>query len=248
MPELKLEKALILYGSGANGKSVFFQIVERILGGENIANYSLQDLTDKKGYHRAELANKLVNYASEINGKLEASIFKQLVSGEPLAARLPYGNPFILKNYARLVFNCNELPREVEHTNAFFRRFLIIPFDVTIPEEERDSQLGDKITGKYKPEKSELSGVFNWVLEGLNRLRKQKKFTSSDAAKKQLEQFRLESDSVRLFLSELGYKPSINEFLAFSDLYTHYKEFCRDSGFRTTSSRTFLTEIDEYRL
>jgi putative DNA primase/helicase len=47
----------------------------------------------KTGYFRAKLANKLVNYASEINGKLEASIFKQLVSGEPVEARLPYGQP-----------------------------------------------------------------------------------------------------------------------------------------------------------
>ena len=41
-------------------------------------------------------------YASEINGNLEASIFKQLVSGEPVEARLPYGQPFILKQYAKM--------------------------------------------------------------------------------------------------------------------------------------------------
>lgn len=79
---LKLEKALILYGSGANGKSVFFEIVNAILGDENICSYSLQNLTKYDSYQRAELSNKLLNYASEINGKLEASIFKQLVSGE----------------------------------------------------------------------------------------------------------------------------------------------------------------------
>ena len=93
----------------------------------------MQSLTNENGYFRAKLANKLVNYASEINGKLESAIFKQLVSGEPVEARLPYGEPFTLKQYAKLIFNCNELPKDVEHTNAYFRRFLIIPFDVTIP-------------------------------------------------------------------------------------------------------------------
>lgn len=169
---LKLEKALLLYGKGANGKSVFFEIVNALLGGtENVSSYSLQNLTNENGYYRAMLANKLVNYASEINGKLEASIFKQLVSGEPVEARLPYGEPFSLTNYAKLIFNCNELPREVEQTMAFFRRFLIIPFDVTIPEEKQDKQLAQKII------KNELSGVFNWVLEGLKRLLLQKQFT-----------------------------------------------------------------------
>ena len=99
------------------------------------------------------LGNKLVNYASEINGKMDVSIFKQLVSGEPVDARLPYGEPFTLSNYGKLIFNCNQLPTSVEHTHAFFRRFLIIPFEVTIPEEQQDKQLSEKIIN------SELAGV-----------------------------------------------------------------------------------------
>jgi len=124
---LKLEKALLLYGSGANGKSVFFEIVKAMLGNENLSSYSLSSLTNESGYYRAEIAHKLANYASEINGNLEAARFKALVSGEPIEARKPYGQAFILENYARLIFNSNELPRDVEHTAAFFRRFLIIP-------------------------------------------------------------------------------------------------------------------------
>jgi hypothetical protein len=50
---------------------------------------------------------------------------------------LPYGAPFTLKQCAKLIFNCNELPKEVEQTNAYFRRFLIIPFDITIPSEKQ---------------------------------------------------------------------------------------------------------------
>ena len=147
---LKLEQVLLLYGTGANGKSVFFDIVNALLGSENVSSYSLQNLTDDKcGYFRAMLANKLVNYTSEINGKLETAIFKQLVSGEPVEARLPYGEPFTLTNYAKLIFNCNELPKDVEQSTAYFRRFLIIPFDVTIPEAEQDKeQIGRGRVGK----------------------------------------------------------------------------------------------------
>ena len=157
-----------MYGTGANGKSVFFEVVQALLGSDNVSSYSLQSLTNDNGYFRAKLANKLVNYASEINGNLETSIFKQMVSGEPVEARLPYGQPFTLTQYAKLIFNCNELPKDVEHTNAYFRRFLIVPFDVTIPPDEQDKTLHTKIID------NELSGVFNWVLEGLDRLLKQK--------------------------------------------------------------------------
>lgn len=177
---LKEEKALILYGTGANGKSVFFEIVTAMFGRQNVSNYSLQSLTEEKGFYRAKISNKLVNYASEINGKLETSLFKAMVSGEPVEACLKYGQPFTMENYAKFIFNVNELPKDVEHTNAYFRRFLIIPFDVTIPEHEQDKRLHTKIIDK------ELSGVFNWVLEGLNRLLKQKSFLNVKQLKEPL--------------------------------------------------------------
>ena len=235
---LKLEKALILYGSGANGKSVFYEIVNALLGTENTSNHTLQNLTDENGYYRAKIANKLVNYASEINGKLESSIFKQLVSGEPVGARLPYGEPFELKEYAKLIFNCNELPKDVEHTNAYFRRFLIIPFDVTIPEEERDTQLSNKII------ETELSGVFNWVLEGLNRILEQKKFTECEAANKVLERYRFESDTVQLFLDEYEFKKCCDDYVLLKDIYTLYKGFCFEDGCKPLNKTNFRKRLE----
>lgn len=238
---LKLEKTLLLYGTGANGKSVFFEIVSALLGKGNITSFSLQSLTNESGYHRAKLGTALVNYASEINGKLEASIFKQLVSGEPVEARLPYGEPFTMTQYARLIFNCNELPKQVEHTNAFFRRFLIIPFEVTIPEGQQDKQLATKII------KNELSGVFNWVLEGLNRLLAQNKFTRSKAVESQLENYRKQSDSVQLFLDDEGYQKHNYEHdskaLKMSFLFGDYREFCHDNNYRPVSKVNFKKRL-----
>ncbi|SEW27116.1 DNA primase family protein [Chitinophaga arvensicola] len=237
---LKLEKALLLYGTGANGKSVFFEVINALLGSENVCSYSLQSLTDNTGYYRAKLANKLVNYASEINGNLEASIFKQLASGEPVEARQPYGQAFNLVHYAKLIFNCNELPRDVEHTNAYFRRFLIIPFDVTIPEAEQDKELSKKIIA------NELSGVFNWILEGLHRLLVQKRFSDCDAARQQVEQYKKQSDSVLIFLEDEEYQISIIGSKPLKDLFSEYRMYCSDSGYRPCSTKTFSERLKQY--
>ena len=234
---LKEEKALILYGSGANGKSVFFEIVSALLGTENTSNYSLQSLTNENGYFRAKLANKLVNYGSEINGKLESAIFKQLVSGEPVEARLPYGEPFTLKQYAKLIFNCNELPKDVEHTNAYFRRFLIIPFDITIPPQEQDKQLHTKII------ENELSGVFNWVLDGLNRLLEQKKFTDCEAIRLAVEQYKAESNSVQMFLTDSSYNSSADDYQKIVDLYREYKQYCVEDGNNPFKKTNFIKQL-----
>jgi putative DNA primase/helicase len=234
---LKLEAALVLYGTGANGKSVFYEVTNALLGAENVSSYSLQELTDDLGYYRAMIANKLVNYASEINGKLEADKFKKMVSGEVIPARLPYGKPMLLTNYAKFIFNCNELPKDVEHTNAYFRRWLIIPFDVTIPKAEQDSELHTKII------ETELSGVFNWVLEGLNRLLEQKRFSECVAAQKAVEQYKIESDSVQMFLSEHEYKVSAVNEMPLKDLFSEYRNYCIESGFKACSLRTLADRL-----
>ncbi len=198
---LKLEKALILFGKGANGKSVVFDVVNALLGHNNISNISLESISRDQHY-RAMLANKLLNYSSEISNRLQAEKFKQLTSGEPIEAQLPYGQPMTLRDYARLAFNSNDLPKDIEHSEAFFRRFLIIPFDVTIPEEQRNPNLAKEIIA------SELSGVFNWVLDGLQRLLTQNGFSECEAVKEMLETFRRESDSVAMFIGDEGYSVS----------------------------------------
>ena len=238
---LKLEKMLILFGTGANGKSVFFEILNSLLGTENFSSYSLQDLTNENGYYRAKIGSKLVNYASEINGKLETDIFKQMASGEPLSVRLPYGEPFILTDYAKLIFNCNELPKDVEHTNAFFRRFLIIGFDVTIPENKQDKQLANKIIN------NELSGVFNWILKGLDRVLKQKKFSKCEAVESARSNYEKQSDSVKMCIEDYEYKTSTN-YTPISELYQKYRAYCIEDGFRPVNKSNFMKRLRHFKI
>lgn len=238
---LKLEKMLVLYGTGANGKSVFFEILNALLGTQNISNYSLQSLTNDNGYYRAKIANKLVNYASELNGKLETDIFKQMSSGEPVEARLPYGEPLTLREYAKLIFNCNELPKDVEHTNAFFRRFMIINFDVTITDDKKDTQLANKII------KSELSGVFNWILAGLDTVLKQKKFSKCEAVDNALNNYIKQSDSVKMFIEDFEFKAS-TEHTAISELYIRYKTYCIEDGFKPVNKSNFMKRLRHFKI
>lgn len=230
---LKLEKALILFGNGANGKSVFFELIIAMLGPNNVSNYSLHSLTNENGYFRARLSDKLLNYASEISPKMDSTFFKQLVSGEPIEARLPYKEPFLISDYAKLIFNTNILPREIENNEAFYRRFTLIPFSVTIPEEERDPTLSQQII------EEELAGVFNWVLSGLERLLINKHLTHSDVVDKSIQEYRQQSDTVYMFLDEENYTQDIHKEKPLADLYNLYKEYCIVCGYKGCSRKTF---------
>jgi putative DNA primase/helicase len=240
---IKAEKMLVLYGSGANGKSVIFEIILALLGRENVTNYSLTALTDSNGYYRAQISNKLVNYGSEIGGKLEADMLKKMASGEPIEARLPYGRPLLLHDYAKLIFNCNQLPKDVEQTDAYFRRFLILPFNVTIEEDKQDKLLASKIID------SELPGILNWVLEGLKRILNQGKFTKCKISEDILSRYKVESDSVQMFLEEFNIQKSIDlkSSVTIKTAYNAYREYCGESGFKPLNKINFSKRLESLK-
>lgn len=236
---LNLEKFLLLYGSGANGKSVFFDVINALLGSHNITKFSLESLCDDKGYHRAMIENVLLNYCTEVSGnKIQSTNFlKSMASGEPLEARLPYKDPVIISRYAKLIFNVNNLPTTSDMTDGFFRRFLIIPFNEFIQPEERDSRLAQKIIS------NELSGVLNWVIGGLNRLLINKRFTKCDTMEKAIKQYQIDADTVLAFLSETD--TNAGSFLTKgSDLYFNYKEYCCDCGRPAIGRSKFFQRLE----
>jgi putative DNA primase/helicase len=237
---LKLEKACILLGSGANGKSVFFDIISGLLGNENMSYVSLQTLTNPGSYSKPLLADKLLNYASEISTKMDTTEFKTLISGEPIAVRQIREKSFILSNYARFMFNTNELPSDVEHNHGFFRRFLIIEFDQTIEKSKMDTDLANKIKA------TELSGVFNWVLAGLTRLMTQQNFSKCPQIDEAVLNFKKESDAVNLFIEDSGFKPSSSEKMPLKSLYEQFRAYCKESYYQNISNKAFSKRLKNY--
>ena len=89
---LKLEKCLILKGEGSNGKSVIFEIVQALLGEHNTCSYTISNLCNENGYFRAQLGNYLLNYSSELGGKISILIcLRSLLVMNPLMHVLPMG-------------------------------------------------------------------------------------------------------------------------------------------------------------
>ena len=239
-PELNQQKVLVLNGPGSNGKSVFCDIITAVLGRENVSSYTMESLTKTDSRSCAQLENKLLNYSGENSLKMNSEAFKTLASGEPIPVRQLYGEEYIMVNYAKLMFNCNLLPRDIENSEGFFRRFLIIPFSVKIDESERDPELASKIIAQ------ELPAVFNWVLEGLRRLLKQKKYTDCPAARQALEAYRKESNSVLMFIDEQGLQPGTDEQtdrMPLKRLYELYADFCRGSGYYAMTKTNFNRQM-----
>lgn len=238
---LKMEKVFFLFGLGSNGKSVFFEVISGVIGSDNISNYSLESLTDDKGYHRAMIKDKIVNYGTDIKlTKIDAGMFKTMASGEPVEARLPYRDPFMMTDYAKLIFNVNKMDSaNIEHTHGFTRRLLIIPFNKTIADDDQDHDLHKKIL-------EDRAGVLNWIIEGAEIVIKSRDIFVSDECDTFKKQFLKETDSVAMF-EEQHIKENLAGSIYFesvTDAYKDYKCYCMEAGYRTLGRNNFSKRME----
>lgn len=236
--DLKLEKIFFLYGNGANGKSVFFEVLTGVLGKENVTSYSIEELTDNTGYYRASLKDSLVNYGTDVEVKeIRHGKFKTLASGEPIPARLPYGQPFILEDYAKLIFNINRLDNLIpEHTHGFFRRLVVIPFNQIIPEDKQDKDLHKKIL-QNKP------GILNWIIEGAKRVIKNRDIFISSECKEVVSKLQKESDNVYQFLIDNRLEKDMNGRYLLKNLFKEYRDYCFENGFKPLQRNNFSKRL-----
>ena len=229
--QLKLERVLVLYGGGHNGKSVMYDIIRAMLGTENISGCTIKDLMQE--HYRAMLDHKLLNYASESPQGVDNDIFQSLASGEPITVRQKYGKPYEMTDYAKIAFNCNELPQKSSGKDAFYRRFMIIPFTVTITSKDRDASLATRII------RNEMSGVFNWALEGLVRVLKNKGFNNEKEMVKQLKQYQDESDTVMAWIKYVNPSQQVEQHT----IYKEYSRYTLESGHKPVAFGKFKDRL-----
>ncbi|MEG8979326.1 phage/plasmid primase, P4 family [Priestia megaterium] len=163
--ETKAEKAFFFHGGGANGKSVLVSIITQLIGKANVSSIPLSEFSQQFGLEG--LINKTVNVAAEneMGGKaLKTENFKAIVSGDTITINIKYRPAISYKPQCKLVFVINSLPDSMDVTNGYFRRLMIVPFHRTFKPKERNVNLTQELVG-------ELSGILNWAIEGLRRLR-----------------------------------------------------------------------------
>ena len=235
---IKLEYAYFLYGSGANGKSVVMEILKSLLGSENLSFYSIDEL--KEEHNRAVLKDKLLNIASEAETReIKSDLFKKLASGEPVSARHKYGHPFQMENYSKFLFLVNRLKlKNIEYTEGFFRRFLIIPFNVTISKGKRDKKLHLKIIDEG------LDGVLNWIIEGAKSVLVNENVYISNECEKAFTQFIKDIDSIIQFLEDNNLVKSTYHRYYTSDLIRDYRTWCLENGLKPLGRNEFFHRFE----
>ena len=236
-PDYSHQIGLFLEGSGANGKSVFCEVVTRMLGRANVSGVPLDRFGD--AYSLETTLGKLANIATETSkwAKVPEGILKQFISGEPMFFNQKYVRPFTTKPTARLIISWNERPRLNDGSDALWRRIRLVKFPRRYKPSEQDPALVDKLA-------TELPGVFNWALAGLHSLRQRGRPLDVASITESVESLRADNDSVRSFVGE-ALVPREGASVLKSAVYDAYKTFCDDHADRALGPTAFFRRVYE---
>lgn len=216
----------ILYGNGRNGKSVFLDIITEILGNytTNIQPQTLM-VKPQSGSANSDIARlqgaRLVTTTEPNDGmRFDEGLVKQVTGGDTVTARFLYGDEFDYDPEFKLWMATNHKPIIRGTDDGIWRRMVIIPFTVQIPEHKVDKNL------KYKLRR-EMTAILNWAVEGYQEW-KRIGLNEPDVIKQQRGDYRKEMDPVEQFIDDCCIRRN-GERAKGSLLYESYKEWAKDN-------------------
>jgi len=232
-PDLNEHKFLLCVGEGANGKGTFSEVVEALAGEQNTTHVPLARFDNPFALYST--IGKRVNITNEAIGMIEEfgeSQLKSFVAGDAMSFERKFLNPVDAKPTAKLMIATNALPRFGDKTWGTWRRIVLVPFNRTIMEHEQVKGLATEL-------KTQLPGILNWALAGLDRLNRQGHFTIPDEHAALLEEYRRDADPARAFLMEHYAASSNGEHIGTGELYAAYQTWCKECGCQPMHERHF---------
>lgn len=252
--KIKFEYLMILYGTGANGKSVVKDVLDGIFGKEEVfPNLQFSSLT-KEGFDgfnsRRAIEGCRFAYCTEMSPSefRRPELVKAAASGESMAGRGIGENTKPVVDIP--IFMCNSnydwgevelIPKDSPNDESMSRRVLLLNFDKKVPEDKRDAELSEKLL-------KEKEGIFMWMVRGYKRLKKDK-WKIRESLFGRVEKVRHNANNSEIVVNGKKIHGSINEYVRFkgispimdeehktaillssTDIYENYKAFCINNG------------------
>jgi len=237
MPSLRQQKFLLIAGEGSNGKGVFFEIVERMLGRENITHIPLAEFGQR--FSLSSTLGKLANMNSESSADITAygeNVLKSYTAGDAMSFARKFLDPIECVPSAKIMIACNELPKIQDRTQGIWRRLIFVPFEKIYTEKEQDKNLADKLA-------MHLSGVFSWAVKGIGLLKESNGFVCPAKCIEALNDYQLRMNPGRGFLQENYEIDPQAEGVPCGEIYKAYTVWCEANGFKPLNSSNFGREI-----
>jgi len=240
--ETKEHLFFFLHGNGANGKSVFVNIIQDMLG-----DYSMQTpvstiMTRGKGNINNDIARLrgarfVATTETDEGSRFNESEIKLITGGDMISARFLHKEYFDYRPQFTLWISGNHKPVPGD-SYSIWRRLILIPFDVRFSEDKQDKNLTDKL-------RSELPGILNWAIDGCLEWQDEGLTTPKiilDATK----EYQTEMDRINSWMEDCcSNNASNHNSVKASDLYKSYKRWADDNGEWCMNQRILGTKLAE---
>lgn len=230
------QKALMLVGEGANGKSLWSDTLTKVVGDRNYSSVFLHGFKDEQ--MRAQLQHKLFNTSDEGSGSLrDSNEFKALVGGAPVPAKEVYKPTFNFRNFAKIIVLTNNLPTTTDTSNGFLRRFIIVPFVRSFLGANDNKALRTELW-------EELPGICNSFIAGFNRLVENKyTFTHSTSVDTAVSSYKKDINYAGRFAEEELEPATPNDEIIYAELFARYMTWCMSTNQKAVPDIAFYRDL-----
>ena len=228
-----------LHGNGANGKSTFIQAILSVLGDYAIqAAPMLLMMGNRHPTEIADLSGRRFAATIEVEEgrRLAEVLTKQLTGGDRIKARYMRRDFFEFEPSFKLWLSANHKPVIRGTDKAIWRRIKLVPFTVTIPEDEQDPYMLDRL-------KTELPGILAWAVQGCLMWQRDR-LKTPERVQVATRLYQAEMDVMAAFFEDKCVLDQKCEAGA-SDLYHAYTSWCDDNGEKAWAQRTFGMKLAE---
>lgn len=248
--ETLLEECFILYGKTTrNGKGTLMDTILYMLGDygmtavpETLALKKWKDSTKASGDIARLNGCRFVNISEPSHDMvIDSSLLKTLTGRDKITARFLNQNEFEFYPMFKLFINCNYLPIINDDTVFKSNRINVITFDKHFTEEEQDKTLKDKLK-----DENELSGIFNWCLEGLNNFDEEGLTTPKEIEDATAEYEKKNDKIYKFFKQELAKNSKKN--VSCNNTYNKYCEWCGKNKLPSLSKGEFMQYLKDKNL
>jgi putative DNA primase/helicase len=213
------------YGGGGNGKSKFWGAIQHVLGDYTVVPHKSLLVAQKHEQHAtvvARLFRKRLAVASETKAAdtLDDEQVKNLTGGDRLSGRRMREDPWEFQPTHTLVMFSNHKPTIQGRDEGIWRRLRLVPWEVTIPENEQDDDLAAKLA-------LEGPGILAWVVDGARRFIAEG-LVPPAAVRVATDRYRADEDTVGRFINDvlrIG-----DGFAHSSDIKAELDAWCDEQG------------------
>jgi len=233
--DCRFQKALFLYGSGANGKSTVLNVLREMIGPENCSSLEISALDDKFATYFLE--NKMVNISTETTSRtpLALEVFKKAVAGEALTAERKYGEKYEFLPNAKFLVAMNDLPVITDKTPGFGRRVIVLEFNRRFTPEEQNPNLMEKL-------RPELNGILAWALLGYGNLMARGRFAVPQKVMEAGERFQKALNPLLIWAEERALTEESKAELK-KTVWDDYVNWCKECGHRPLARSHFFYQL-----